>query len=611
MIDSNERATFSAWTAWTAWSGRSAWTASRARPAWQAWRCLAAACAAGFALVSASSLAFAQEGPNPFGCRGQADALIEGLSTDDIEQERDKRMDEGAAEGESPEDLAQRMCVVAKLMARVGDSRASHYFEKAIAANPSEGGYELWYGDYLGRNRGSAYPLVEDAERHLYRALDKVRARKAAGREASFDAITEEWAQRRLINLYQADGFPVLPWKGYPYDSTSVQAPGLFLAAEGRASVDTNDFLDVSDVRNFTSEMLFAGSAERLNRSLTYKEKQSLAIAPVRYGYVARARLRQNVLGAVDFVYKSLQIEQGQIVRYDQPTVFGNAQVQEYGVSYKRGFDLYPLFDATVEASYRRVDRLGLVEYFPDQWEHIGLTELKPSVSRFLGPDVLTVGMNYVYMDISSVQGGELDQRKRARGITGVYFDYAIYRPLLLPQTGESLRIRRQGTRGLHLFGGAAYDNEVFGTRLVEKRDYYGGVSLLGIGPFDLTAQGTLFQGGAVDQLPYDLRKLSNAQWRTTLVPQIRVIDVEAMPGMPHGEAPVFLNLVFPMRQDVATQGPPDFDNVRVGAELWTRIVSPHLRGTSFLVSGGYAFQYFYNLDKPLNTARIDVAMGW
>jgi hypothetical protein len=65
------------------------------------------------------------------------------------------------------------------------------------------------------------------------------------------------------------------------------------------------------------------------------------------------------------------------------------------------------------------------------------------------------------------------------------------------------------------------------------------------------------------------------------------------------------------MRWDVATEGPKDFENVRAGAELWSRIIVPGLRGTSFLVNGGYAFQYFYNLDKGLHVARIDVGMGW
>jgi hypothetical protein len=553
----------------------------------------------------------AQQELNPFACPGQAEAILDGLDTGDMSQERDKRVDAPPPPGETSEERALRECVLAQIMKRVGDARAPEHYARAVEAAPGEGAYELWYGRYLGGNRGSRYPLVEDAERHLYRALDKVRARRDAGHEAKWDAVTEDWAERALVDLYQADGLPVLPWKGFPYPWRGEQAPGLFLTAQGKASYDTNDFLDVSDVRNFTSQMLFAESVERLDRPLTLAEKQALAIAPLRYTYQLRARLRQNVLGAVDFTYRDLHIVDGQVVRYDQPTVFGNARVQEYGFTYKRGLDLYPLFDATIEASYRWVDRLGIVEFFPNQWEHIGLTELKPSVSRFIGPDVLTLGMNYVNMDMSPVVGGELDQRKRARTITAAYFDYAFYRPLLLPATTEGWRIRRTATRGWHVFGGAAYDDEVFGTRLVQKRDYYGGTSLLGIGRWDLTLQGTLYQGGVTDNIGYNLSSLANAQWRTTLVPLFRIIDGETMPGMPSGDGPVFLNLVFPLRQDVATQGPHDFDNFRVGAELWTRIVSPHLRGTSFLVSGGYAFQDFYNIGKPLQTGRVDVGMGW
>jgi len=562
-----------------------------------------------WALLPAS--ASRAEGPNPFACPGVADALIGGLSTSDMQEERDKRLTAPPSPWETAPELAQRMCVTAKIMARLGDARASEYFEKAIAANPAEGGYELWYGDYLGRNRGSRYPLVEDSERHLYRALAKVRARRAAGQEASFDHITEEWAQRHLIDLYQADGLPSLPWKGYPYSSTSEQAPGVFLTAQNQISVDTTDFLDVADVRNFTSQMLFAESAERLDRQLTLAEKQALAHAPLRDSYLARLRLRQNILGAIDVGYRALYIFNGQVISYDQPTVFGNAEVQDFGVTYKRGFNLYPVFDATIEASYHEIQRQGIVEFFPNQWENIGLAEVKPSVSRFIGPDVLTVGATYVNMNISPVVGGEIDQRARARAITAAYFDYAFYRPLLLPQTSESLRVRRQSTRGFHLFGGAAFDNEVFGTRLAQKRDYYGGTSLMGLGRWDFTLQETLYQGGVTDSIPYNLTALSNAQLRTSFLPLYRIIDGDAMPGMPPGDQPVFMNLVFPLRTDYAIQGPNDFNNVRAGAELWTRILFPHLRGTSFLISGGYSFQYFYNIQKPLNLARLDVGIGW
>jgi hypothetical protein len=556
--------------------------------------------------------AAAQEPPSPFACPGEAQGIEAGLSVGDLRQERDKRIDEPAPPGESSTDLARRLCVVAELMSRLGDDRAPAYFERAIAAAPDEGGYELWYGQYLGGVRGANFPLLERAEVHLYRALDKVRARRDHGGERSYDHTTEEWAERRLLDLYQADGFPVSPWKGYPYGLDGTWGPGLFAAAEGRASVDTNDFVDVSDVRKFTSESSFASSVERLNRDLTRGEKQALVRAPARYEVMTRARIRQNVLGSLDVGYRSLWIDHGQIIRFDQPTNFVDARVQQLGVTWRRPLDLYPLFDATLEASYQRVDRVGIVEFFPNEFEHIDLFEAKPAVSRFIGPDKLTAGSNIVYMNMPDIVGGEIDQRKRGRAITAFYVDYAIYRPLLLPSVSSGgLHWHRRGTRGWHFFGGAAFDNEVYGTRLVQRRDYYGGTSLLGIGRWDVTLQGTVFQSGVTDTEGFDLSPLANAQFRTTLVPLFRIIDGDAIPGLPAGGSPAFLNLVFPMRWDVATQGPRDFENVRAGVELWTRYIATWLRGTSFLVNGGYAYQYFYELDKGLHTARVDIGMGW
>jgi hypothetical protein len=565
------------------------------------------------AVTASARTAYAQQAePSPFACRGEAQALMVGLDTDAIRQERDKRVDEPAEAGETGPLLAHRMCVVAQLMSRVGDTRAADYFERAIAANPAEGGYELWYGHYLAGVRGPGAPLTERAEPHLHRAIAKVHARRESGAARADDAVTEEWAQRHLADLYQAVGVPVLPWKAFPYGNDGADAPGLFLTAGGRASLDTNDFVDVSDVRKFTSEAVFASSVERLDRDLTRDERRAIVRAPARYEVSARARVRQRILGSLDFGYRSLWIEKGQIVRFDQPNVFGDARVEEYGVTYKRSLDLYPAVDAMIEASYRRVERVGIVEYFPKQAEHIGLFEAKPVISRFLGPDKITLGMNFVYMDIPSIAGGTLDQRKRGRAITAFYFDYAIYRPLLLPRVSAGgIFLHRQDTRGWHFFGGVAFDEEVFGTRLVKRRDYYGGTSLLGIGRWDLTLQGTVFQSGVHDEAGFDLSSLSNAQYRTTLVPLFRIIDSDATPGLPEGARPAFVNLVFPIRHDLAVQGTRDFENVRAGVEVWSRLLLPWLRGTSVLASGGYAFQYFYQLDKGLHLARLDVGIGW
>jgi len=552
------------------------------------------------------------QGPSPFACRGEAIAMMTGRSTDAIREERDKRIDEPTPEGETSAQRAHRMCILAQLMSRLGDERAPEYYEKAIALNPEEPGYDLWLGQYYGGVRGPNAPLTESEEKYLYRALEKIRARRAAGKERPYDVTTEEWVQRRLIDLYQADGVPVLPWKGYPYHLDGSDAPGVFLAAEGRASVDTVDFVDFSDVRKFTSEATFASSVERLDRDLTKDEKRALVRAPPRYDVYARARIRQRFLGSVDVGYRSLWIKNGQIIRFDQPIIFGDAHVQEYGVTYRRPVDLYPAFDAMIEASYKRVDRVGIVEYFPNQHEHIGLFEAKPAISRFLGPDKVTLGMNYVYMNIPDIQGGTVDQRKRGRAITAFYFDYAIYRPLLLPSlSGGGVLLHRRDTRGWHFFGGVAFDDEVFGTRLAHRRDYYGGTSLLGIGRWDFTLQGTVFQSGVTDSAGVDLSALTGYQYRTTLVPLYRIIDGDVTPGLPEGASPAFLNLVFPLRHDLAVQGAKDFENFRAGAELWTRFILPWMRGTSILASGGYAFQYFYRLDKGLHTARVDVGIGW
>jgi hypothetical protein len=546
----------------------------------------------------------------PFACRGEALALMVGLSIGDIRAERDKRIDEAAPEDDTPGALAHRHCVLAQVMARLGDTRAADEYERAIEANPEEGGYELWYAHYLGGMRGPRYPLLESAEVHLYRALEKVRRRRQAGAVEPFDATTEEWAERKLLDLYQEDGLPLTPWKAFPYGLDGTHAPGLALAAGMRFSVDTNDFVDVSDVRKFTSEAAFAASSERLARPLTREELEGIARAPLRYEVYTRTRIRQHLLGALDLVYRSMWIKQGQIVRFNEPNTFGDAQVEEYGVNLKKPLGLYPLFDVMLEGGYRRVNRVGIVEWLPEQKEEIDLVELKPVLSRFIGPDKLTVGFTYVHMGIPPIVGGPIDERKRERAIRAFNVDYAMYRPFVLPKFAGPLVWKRMDTRGFHVFGGAAIDDEVFGTRVAQRRDYYGGISLRGLGAWDFTLQETVFVGGGTqNQVP--VPELAGTQLRTTIVLLHRIIDGDATPGLPEAGRPAFLNLVLPLRHDLALDGLPDFESVRAGAELWTRFIPTWLRGPSLLVSAGYAFQYFYRLDKGLHVVRADVGLGW
>src|SRR5256885_5607066 len=48
-------------------------------------------------------------------------------------------------------------------------------------------------------------------------------------------------------------------------------------------------------------------------------------------------------------------------------------------------------------------------------------------------------------------------------------------------------------------------------------------------------------------------------------------------------------------------------DNVRAGAELWGKLVSTGLRGTTFLVTAGYEAQWFHRLDKLVHLGRVEL----
>src|SRR5262249_10175878 len=159
-----------------------------------------------------------------------------------------------------------------------------------------------------------------------------------------------------------------------------------------------------------------------------------------------------------------------------------------------------------------------------------------------------------------------------------------------------TLQLRRVLTRGWHFYGGYVLDDEAFGVRVVERRDAYAGTSLRGVGRFDFTLQGSMFRsetsfaratpGGGVER-DVDAAQTSS-QLRPTLVVLCRIVDEEVTPGLPTSPL-ASLNLVVPVRHDFAREGPTDFENTRAGVELWGKLVSRGLRGTSFLVTAGYA----------------------
>jgi hypothetical protein len=554
--------------------------------------------------------------PNPFVCVGEAESLARGLASAEIADEVGKRV-AGEPAGATGFDAAHAYCVTAELMRRVGDGRAAEYYERAIVADPSEPGFELAYAYYLRNVRGPGAPLLEQAEEHYDEVFDKLRAVRARGAEQDFDTVTHDWADRGMMSLYQEDGLPLLPWRASPYEPGEVRRPSLALTSMVRASHDTNEFNGIDDGPRFTAEAMFAQSPQRLNRPLDKAELEGLARTPLRLDIYNRLRLRIPQLGAFDFSYRMLRARNSQIIRFTEPNVFGDVRVDEAAVGFRRVLDLSPAFDLLVDVAYRRVTRVGVVEWYPDRKEGINLIEARPAIARFLGPDKLTLGMNFVFMDIPVIPGGLAEDRRRKRSIRAFYANYAIYRPLLLPQL-PSWRLRRTLTRGWHVFGGYVFDDEVFGVRVVQRRTAYVGTNLRGIGGFDFFLQGNLFQGettypvrgpgGVIERQP-DPNQTSS-QVRPTALVIYRLIDEETVPGLPPSPL-VNLNLVFPFRHDFAIKGLDTFENTRGGVELWGKFLSRSLRGTSFLVTLGYEAQVFHHLGVVAHEANLALRMGW
>ena len=160
--------------------------------------------------------------------------------------------------------------------------------------------------------------------------------------------------------------------------------------------------------------------------------------------------------------------------------------------------------------------------------------------------------------------------------------------------------------------------DEAFGERLVHRRDSYAGTSLRGLGGFDVTLQGTLLASDTTREERLEGQGIARAldgsqqirQARPTLVVLYRIVDDEAIPDVP--KTPLAgLNLVVPVRADFAYRGPDAFDNVRAGAELWSKLIVTDLRGTSFLLTAGYEAQWFHRVGQVVHLGRVEMRMGW
>jgi len=582
---------------------------------------------------------------NPYECYGGYQAATENRTIAEIRHEMTQRLAWLNEPGLPQTVRAVKLCVIAKLKARIGDADAWDYFEQSLAADPVEPGLELWAGQYWSGNRGARRPILEKAEDHYYAALAKLEKLERAHRLREYHFIVRDWVRRELTVLYQMDGLPLLPWKAYPQHSGGHYAPGISISSQLRVAKDTRDFFFNNEYRQFTAEKNFAasdlrfGGTRNFNPTGQLNETQisDIARAPLRMQLDNVLRIRHNVIGTVDVVHQWLYQWKSQVYDFYDPThyyhpdlpQFSDIQVQQLGLAYERVFPLYPLFDLRLAGGAKRIWRDGIVEFYPlnvrgidNRREVFNLYEFKPSISRFLGADKLTINGVVAVLDISPTIGAPTPEQLRRKVIRAASIEYGIYQPLVLPTFATGgLSSYRTPTRGLYVFAGIADDGEAYGSHQVTAHDYYGGIRFEGPDWTDVWIQGTYGVNntvyGATDGRGSGVFSEAGqffSFFRSTLILQRRIRSWDTFPGMPPstlGFGSDMFNVVLPITWDKTVQGGNDYENVRAGLQVWTKLIGEGFWGTTFLVTAGGDYQYFYHLHKGIPIFQLAIRMGW
>jgi hypothetical protein len=544
---------------------------------------------------------------NPFSCESEAEKISKENNVSQVIQEINRKIKEA--------DDAQSFCLIAELMKRVGNYEATKYYEKAIKAAPSEPAYELFYARYLRNFRGPQRPLFPEAEEHYFKALELIEINKSKNDKTDWDKTTEGRVERELITLYQEDGLPLIKRKWSAINSNELKKPFASLTSINQFVAHTTDLDRVDDTRDFTSEALFAQSANRLNRNLSRSELKGIVRTKTQFETFNRLRLRYDYLPVIDLFYKYRQIDNAVIPNFFEPNLFKDVRLNEFGIAIEKPFNFNNYCDFFIKGFYKRIERQGNIEFFPNNRDDINQFEVKAAISKNIGPDKAIFEVNYAYQDINP-NPNITTPVERDRNIFAATLTYQIFRPIpLLHQNLQTVYGERFTTRGVDVFGGFALDKERFGTVDVNKRDYFVGFALKGLRGFgerqscEIRIQPTIFTG----QVKGDSSQ-TNAQYRTNVLFLYRLLDEEKhLWEIPKGSGIylAFAHLVFPFRHDVAIDGPNYFQNFRMGVGLDLKwFINSGLR-TSFLTSMSYEFQRFYNLDENLSLYKFLISMGF
>lgn len=549
-----------------------------------------------------------------FAHMGEAENLARGMSQIHIRQILEKKLKQ------NPTD-AYDFCVIAELMRRVNHPQTEEYYQRAIAARPKEPAFNFWYGQYLRIYRGLNYA----AEKQYYVALRKLRERKAAGYAVRDDPFLKTWIDRGLVNNYQDYGFPILQNKAFPYKNADGDSkPGLFYLANINTGILPVDFGQSNYSMNFSTLKTFfnQSSLEADKDTINDVTVKGICRSTPRFNTYHRFRfyLPEPKIPAVDLHIGHNTSKRSQFYSRFEPDSFVNTATTRMGFGIHRSYNFFPLIDLKFETNYNFLRRYGMVEFHPDTAENIHMFDSRIDISRFISSDKLIVSLFATYLNIPEPKNADKVE-KRSKLIKGFMIDYAFYRALPLPifEFGK-FRWRLYNTRGVHLFGGMYIDEEVWHQNLRVDKFVVLGTHLKGMWRFDFSFYPMFFLGETMDnglneESNVDVLKIENKFIRPNFMTRFRIIDEEVTPWLPEKGwyfRPASLELAIPIRWDAALNDmDKTYENFGIGIELWSKVVSKALKGTTTLFTLAYEYQKYPQLGKSLINFHFDIRMGW
>ena len=280
--------------------------------------------------------------------------------------------------------------------------------------------------------------------------------------------------------------------------------------------------------------------------------------------------------------------------------------MSQYGVYGEKSFRLGNDWSSvTFGLGYSRINEQGLVEFFPSISENIDQYSSRFGLQTRLGSQLVALNANYDY------------QHYDAQPLVPYFQDRSIYGARLWigdpdaftnSSDVKSNDIKfKDGDTKFQI--GASHDVESYGSVQVPKNDYFVGVTKYWfqsfggfIIPMDITITPAILTATVNDDVTQ-----RNAQYRTTIATDFLLLEGDC--ARRHNLEN--LTMSFVARNDFAIQGPVYYENYRLGAHL-TGISSefPFVAGlrTKLLFDVGYDFQYFYNIQKPLNLFDVRVS---